>query len=351
MRFFAAVAVQALVISRHQLRCTTAHAKREPLVLSYSTYPTVTEAIRRSRESAHAANLEAETLMSRHVCSDYIVGFQGNMLSGTLRQHIRPSTLHKGGGKRGAVKGFSKASRLRAQRAIAKYDRGVVSQSLFITLTYPDCYLGGRDAKRDFKVFVQRLKRKYPKAGFFWRMEVQKRGAPHYHLLVFGLGFIPAQWIAHAWFEIVGSGDGYHLQAGTEIRKVRNYRQAVFYISKYVTKVEENLMGEDWGRLWGQLGTWRDYLYEARQMRLTRSQYVRLLRFLDSLKALKVRMSNKYRKENNLPLRKPYKSHRARHLAVASGWFVDADQVRENIVSIVGLTAWQTPELHSNNAT
>ncbi|MBI5849316.1 MAG: hypothetical protein HZB31_15450 [Nitrospirae bacterium] len=54
--------------------------------------------------------------------------------------------------------------------------------------------------------------------GFLWFsvMEFQERGAPHFHILVTGI--IDRQELSRMWFDVVGSGDPRHLQAGTSIQ-------------------------------------------------------------------------------------------------------------------------------------
>jgi hypothetical protein len=99
----------------------------------------------------------------------------------------------------------------------------------------------------------------------FWKLEFQGRGAPHYHLL----GRLPngvqlrvmRQWVARAWFEIVGSGDERHLHAGTAVdAKWREWDNAAaigFYFSKHgvwSTKEAQHTPPAAWdstGRWWG----------------------------------------------------------------------------------------------------
>lgn len=56
----------------------------------------------------------------------------------------------------------------------------------FVTLTYPAKFPTVSRAKRDLKVFQQRLIRRFPGSGGIWKLEPQERGAPHYHLLIWG---------------------------------------------------------------------------------------------------------------------------------------------------------------------
>lgn len=164
-----------------------------------------------------------------------------------------PDKAH--GGKRGKVRGFSRGSRRRLLDLLNKVERGAVQRALFVTLTYPGSWPSAWQRwKRDIDALGKRLLRQYPGCAFVWRLEYQKRGAPHFHLILFGVPFVPHSWLAAAWYEIVGSGDERHLQAGTEIRRVRRFRSVIGYASKYLAKVEGGDDARTDGRVWGVVG-------------------------------------------------------------------------------------------------
>lgn len=160
-----------------------------------------------------------------------------------------------GGAERGVVKGFSKASRRRMLRFLQMLDQERAGMPLFVTLTYPRKWPGNpRRWKRDLEAWLKRLKRARPEAWAVWRLEPQRRGAPHYHLLVFGISRLEKEWLSRTWFEVVGSQDERHLWAGTQVQGVRSWRGVVSYAAKYLAKEVDELPGE-WrtgvGRWWG----------------------------------------------------------------------------------------------------
>lgn len=173
---------------------------------------------------------------------------------------------HAGGGVRGAISGFSKAARRRMLRTLSTIKQDSLAEALFVTLTYPGNEVAESERwsvdpavwKKHLDTFGKRLRRAFPGCSAIWRIDAQRRGAPHFHLLVFGAGFIPHEWCARAWWEIVGSGSADHLSAGTETRAIESPRQAVYYVSKYAGKVSEYAYrtpaGEEirsTGRQWG----------------------------------------------------------------------------------------------------
>jgi hypothetical protein len=182
-----------------------------------------------------------------------------------------------GGGVRGVVQGFSAASRRRLLDLVNSINRGG-SLPLFVTLTYPAVWSGDWQVwKRDLRAFGLRVRRAFPGASMVWRMDFQVRGAPHFHLLVFGVPLLPKQWVSRVWFEIVGSGDPRHLLAGTQVARVRSWGGVVSYVAKYMGK--EAFDKRAAGRVWGVMG--RDKLpIEMLTIHVTWAEFYRLRRVL-----------------------------------------------------------------------
>ena len=47
------------------------------------------------------------------------------------------------------------------------------------------------------------------------------------------------EWLARIWYEVVGSGDFRHYQAGTSCERVRSWKGVACYASKYMSKADE----------------------------------------------------------------------------------------------------------------
>ena len=172
---------------------------------------------------------------------------------------------------RGQISQFSPRSRVRFLKFLHSLRS---SPTHFITLTYPSEFSpDSREWKRDLDALAKRISRRFPRAWLAWKLEPQKRGAPHYHLIGdMGQSFqnekqkevyvlFLREWFACAWFEIVGSGDEKHLRAGTQVDIVAGNERTRLrkYVSKYVGKtVEENQSQiPGWalpGRFWGVIG-------------------------------------------------------------------------------------------------
>jgi hypothetical protein len=176
----------------------------------------------------------------------------------TPRKLIIPPLEHveiEDRGVRGRIFGMSAASRKRLFDQLNQVKRSAFRDALFVTLTYPAEYsLNWREWKRDLQAFLKRLCREYPRVSVLWRLEFQRRGAPHFHLFVFGVRFLPYALVGRWWFEVVGSGDQKHLAAGTEVRRVQNRRKAIHYVAKYMAKPDPECGERPTGRVWGVRG-------------------------------------------------------------------------------------------------
>jgi hypothetical protein len=161
-----------------------------------------------------------------------------------------PHEVHRRG-----LASFSPNSRRRLMRQLAKVRRDNVP--LFATLTYPGVWPEDPgEWKRHLDNFIKRLGRQFPNVSGVWKMEPQKRGAPHFHLFVWGCEYAHLiSWVSRAWFEVVGSGDPRHIQAGTRVEKIRSVQGAFSYASKYFTKIVA---------AWGNVGRWWGVFFRSR---------------------------------------------------------------------------------------
>ena len=159
---------------------------------------------------------------------------------------------------RGEVKGFSRASRKRLIELCTRMGNAV---PIFLTLTYGRNFPSDPKIwKRHLQTWFKRLRTRHPGLSAIWRLEPQKRGAPHYHLLIYQENgkapFIDKHWISKSWSAVLGEySDEDHLKAGTKVEKLRSSRGAAFYAAKYCAKLpEDDDFPPEWeraGRLWG----------------------------------------------------------------------------------------------------
>lgn len=144
-------------------------------------------------------------------------------------------------------------------KKLAQIDRTAAAEALFVTLTYPLAFeVTFAESRVHWDRFVKRLQRRYPRVSVVWRVELTPKGQIHRHLIVYNVGYIPYYWVALAWYQVVGTGNVEHFEAGTEVRAVKNYRQTLAYAAKYAAKVADDETNGTEGRVWGIIG--RKYL-------------------------------------------------------------------------------------------
>jgi hypothetical protein len=115
---------------------------------------------------------------------------------------------------------------------------------VFITLTYGQKFPSPTETKAHLEAFKKRLLRFAPSSSALWRMEFQQRGAPHYHLIVFNLPYLPKDELARWWHEIVGDeysdwSKGYSKPPFTRLEAILSAKRAFSYVSKYIAKYNQ----------------------------------------------------------------------------------------------------------------
>ena len=147
---------------------------------------------------------------------------------------------------RGDVTEFSRRSRKRLLEKTARIDLASVTLKnpiIFITLTYAKLYPTPEAAKTHLDTFLKRIKRFAPESSGIWRIELQQRGAPHFHVIFFHLPYLPKETLSRMWGEIIGQEywDYTHdpRPPFTRIESLKTPRRAFYYVSKYVAKVPD----------------------------------------------------------------------------------------------------------------
>lgn len=198
------------------------------------------------------------------------------------------------------VTGWSRKSRANMVRSLCELDysplfAGHEARPLaMITLTYPGSWLtvapNGQTVKKHLRTFQKRYERAWgEKLAGVWKLEFQRRGAPHFHILMrppqgpaaipgararadrlVGAGLDFKRWLSEVWADIVGHPDPEerrrHRLAGTGIDwneglKASDPRRVAVYFTKhgsFSAKEYQHCVPDPWtvpgqgpGRFWG----------------------------------------------------------------------------------------------------
>ncbi|MCX6972258.1 MAG: hypothetical protein NTV93_19195 [Verrucomicrobia bacterium] len=183
------------------------------------------------------------------------------------------------GTKDGTIKEFSFRSRYNLLHTVKNCDTDFFCM---VTLTYPAKFpCSGPLTKKHLKLFKKRLQHRWPGVRGVWFLEFQRRGAPHYHVLLslklWDLGPLVEKTRRHNklgvrkfrtcdlvqdllsrwWYEIVNSGDAKHLRAGVAVEVIEEEAGALKYAACHAAKPHQKTVPPDFadvGRFWGVVG-------------------------------------------------------------------------------------------------
>lgn len=141
--------------------------------------------------------------------------------------------------------GFSRASRLRLLKFIAKVDWKKIPCGIFVTLTYPPSHGKRTLAQRnkDRYLFLRHLEEHLGhRITGIWRVEWKPRLTgndageivPHYHFVILKEKYVHYKLIRNWWRGILKVKG----PLATDVRAIINGELAGFYIAKYVAKVQ-----------------------------------------------------------------------------------------------------------------
>lgn len=236
----------------------------------------------RAATPAAVAGLVNHTILCRDMPVSAVQVFRRDVKTlRVLPEEVIPSRHGRSGADKsgGAITEFSERSRYRLLHAVKNCSADFFSM---ITLTYPAEFpTDGRMVKRNFNAFRKRLLRRFPGSLGVWFLEFQKRGAPHFHILVslklseYGpiegrtrkrrkqgpkkyMTVLPLEKMISAWwFSIVGSNDPKHLAAGCAWEEIENTDGAIRYASAHASKPHQKRVPKEFvevGRFWGVIG-------------------------------------------------------------------------------------------------
>lgn len=189
----------------------------------------------------------------KHSISHATITFQGELVKAKTHGMIdRP--IDQGGHARKPITRFSPKARKNMLETVSRVDWSK-GKAVFITLTYHQIKPDARACKRDLRTFLKRLYRKYGNKAVVWRIERQKRGAWHFHMIVFNLPFFPIETLLEWWREITGQPT----ITQCDIQVIQSAKKARSYVAKYCGKADTgsldyltNLPGYSLpGRFWG----------------------------------------------------------------------------------------------------
>ena len=193
------------------------------------------------------------------------------------------------GVKRSEIQAFSSGSRRRLLDKINSFGR---AKPIFITLGYDNPMPTCQEAKVHLHGFLIKLQRHHPGCVIIWRLEFQKAGRVHFHLLVYHQAkqpFIDKSWLQEEWRCATGRP-----RLLPRVEQLRNHRGGLWYCAKYLAK-DNDIGWQNYtklypqnspGRFWGIRGS-QNWNPDEQRENLTNEDYKYLMRSLLEDKAVR----------------------------------------------------------------
>lgn len=263
-----------------------------------------------------------------------------------------PISALRTAGSAGEIREWSRMSRSRMSRLVGSLDYSEWTQAdgalAMVTLTLPGDWLtvapDGKTFKRLLKKFEMRWRRAVGVWRCLWKLEFQRRGAPHWHALMRVPALVGDQtfeeWLSATWADVVGASeeiDGVdkwgndtserlrHLRAGTGVdfsgKDFSDPRRISLYFLGHSAKTTDgkeyqHRVPEQWqnpgrgpGRFWGNPGL----ASAAREILVTERDAVQAARVLRKVKRARAWEVAVLRERGKLPI-----GRRAEHKTFAT---------------------------------
>jgi hypothetical protein len=157
------------------------------------------------------------------------------------------------------IRTFSRHSRMRMMKLCASVNLQNYADCFHVTLTYHNNVPKTvQIAKKHFSLFIKKLNYHSSEFDYIYRIELQKRLAPHFHILFFFKSkFIENNlelrrlFLVKLWKSTVKEiGIPFDLHS-VLITRCQDARKFMCYVSKYSAKIEEKELEKFNGRRWG----------------------------------------------------------------------------------------------------
>lgn len=156
------------------------------------------------------------------------------------------------------IHGFSANSRRNMKKKLSTIRFDLYPERFFVTLTFGKVFEKDHvKLKRQVDNFNKVLNRFGNNISFIWKLELQKRGAPHLHYIILfrdHLSYKRRNALAHrireAWHRSLVYKDSFTFACSVHVEEIRDTKKTINYIVKYMNKLDESPDDVHLGRRW-----------------------------------------------------------------------------------------------------
>lgn len=197
------------------------------------------------------------------------------------------------------IKDFSKKSRQRLFQFFNKIHYSSYGIPIFLSLTW---HYDSPDNKKSIKGFlrayVKRLKRCLIDFDYIWKFEYQKRGVPHFHMILFpknkndsfNVDLIKPEIKKH-WMELKQCKCNFCKEYSVHVVKCESLKMSLSYIAKEIAKVQDTYQDHDLGRIWGASQNFR--LTKLDELKITLNEFEQFINLAIDLLDKKISETHK----------------------------------------------------------
>jgi len=178
---------------------------------------------------------------------------QGSLIRAKYPSRYAVNGARRGGGKRGPITKFTRKARARMRAFLGTIQE--VIPSCFVTLTYGLVYpTKVSTTKEDLSKLWRGLMKRYPKASAVWLLHFQRRGAPHFHMIVWGVEVRSLRdYVKPTWHGIVANDRALQYKSTSRVERSKSLSNLRDYLSKPLQVPDWVLeSGQSLGRCWGK---------------------------------------------------------------------------------------------------
>ena len=201
------------------------------------------------------------------------------------------------------IKTFSENSRRRLIQLLARVNLKYYSEVYFVSTTFDKVY---PENSEELKYFLDRylksLKKNYPDLAYIWKLEIQKRGVPHFHFFFFIPNYtnkykigIVKKIIKSKWNMMLKDRNQWTKKYSVNFQTVKEKKKVFSYVAKYTSKIDSPLDKLYPGRKYGYS---RNLNLEPEQSFLSSEKFLNLFR-----KKLYMHISQKGKMSDEFKLR------------------------------------------------
>lgn len=147
------------------------------------------------------------------------------------------------------IKTFSENSRRRLIQLLARVNLNYYGQVYFVSTTFDKVYPeNSKELKTFLDKYLKSLKKSFPELSYIWRLEIQKRGAPHFHFFFliprytdrYKIGTVK-RIIRFRWLNMLADKNQWSYKYGVNFQTVKEKRKVFSYVAKYTSKTDSPL--------------------------------------------------------------------------------------------------------------